>query len=135
MGERAVILVVLAAVVLGGSLLARSMARRRASGVLGQRLPTELSRRLTGPGPSIVYFYGRHSADCRRQSLILDRLAHDQGIVVTRIDAAREDSIAGALSVLTVPSTVVVDDARRVWAINLGLRPGDMLLAQLRDAA
>jgi len=135
MVERAIILVALAVVVLGGSLLARWVARRRTSGALGRRLPAELAGRLTSPGPSIVYFYGRHCADCRRQSIILDQLAQDQGIAVTRVDAARENAIAGALAVMTVPSTVVVDDARRVRAINLGLRPRDILLAQLHGAA
>lgn len=129
------VVVVLAAVVIGLSLLIRGNARRQANAVLSRRLPADLAARMGGEGPGIIYFYGAHCADCRQQSIIVEQLAREEGIALTRIDAAHETEMASALAVMTVPSTVIFDAARRVQAVNLGFRSRAALAAQLRGLA
>ena len=132
MVERTIVALLLIAIVLGVSVAVRSVARRRVERMMGTILPPALVGRLPGGSPGIVYFYGAHCADCRHQAVVLENLAAAQGIAVTRVDAVSESALASALAVMTVPSTVVVDAARRVRAVNLGFRTRDALLAQLR---
>jgi thiol-disulfide isomerase/thioredoxin len=131
--ERTVIALILIALVLIVALAVRARVRRRVGQAVGTSLPPALAARLPGPGPAIVYFYGPHCADCRRQSVVLERLAADQGIAVAHVDAASESALAGTFAIMTVPSTLVIDAAGRVRAINLGFRPYDALRAHLRD--
>jgi thioredoxin-like negative regulator of GroEL len=131
MVDRAIVAVLVIIAVVGVSLLIQAFARRRVKQVVGSTLPTALTERLPGRAPAIIYFYGAHCADCRQQAVVLEKLAGGQGIAVARVDAASESDLADALSVMTVPSTVVVDIGRRIHAVNLGFRSHDHLLAQL----
>jgi thioredoxin-like negative regulator of GroEL len=131
--DRAIVALVVLALVAGVSLLVRAFARRRVEQVVGTTLPTALTARIPGRAPAIVYFYGAHCADCRQQAVALEKLAGGQGIAIARVDAASESALAEKLSIMTVPSTVLVDSGRRVRAVNLGFRAHDDLLAQLRD--
>jgi hypothetical protein len=132
MVERAIVASLLIVIVLGVSVAVRTFARRRVEQKVGTTLPPALAGRLPGRAPAIVYFYGAHCVDCRHQSVVLGKLAAAQGIAVARVDAASESALADSLAVMTVPSTVVVDAARRIRAVNLGFRTHDALLAQLR---
>ncbi len=130
--ERAIVALLVIALVAGVSMLVRASARRRVEQVLGAPLPATLAAKLPGRRPAIVYFYGAHCADCRRQAAVLEKLASGQGIAIARVDAAGEGALAETLSVMTVPSTILVDSGRRVRAVNLGFRAHDDLLAQVR---
>jgi thioredoxin-like negative regulator of GroEL len=133
--ERGMLVIGLALAVLVVALVVRAIVRRRAVDTEGQQLPDALLKRLPGRDAGIVYFYGPHCGTCRQQAAILDRLSGDDGIAVVRVDATSETALADALAVMTVPATVIVDGARRVRAVNLGLRSRDALLTQLRDRA
>ena len=132
MVERAVVALLAVLIVMGVSYLVRTLARRRVEQVVGTILPSALVERLHGRAPAIVYFYGAHCADCRHQAVVLEKLADTYRIAVARVDAASESGLADTLSVMTVPSTVLVDAGRRVRAVNLGFRTHDALLAQVR---
>ena len=133
--ERSAIVVGLIVAVLVASLAIRTLTRRRAAAAEGRELPGELRVRFPDHGPGIVYFYGPRCGSCRQQAAILDSLSNDDGVAVVRVDAASETALADALAVMTIPATVVVDSARVVRAVNLGLRSRDELTAQLRDLA
>jgi thioredoxin-like negative regulator of GroEL len=133
MWERAVVALLVIVLVIGVSLLVRAVTRRRIKQVMGTALPAALTARLPGRTPAIAYFYGAHCADCRQQAAVLEKLAAGQGIAIARVDAASEGALAETLSIMTVPSTVLIDSGRHVRAINLGFRSHDDLLAQLRD--
>ena len=133
--ERALFVTVLVAAVLVAAMLVRAIARRRVAAATGRSLPDALRARFPRRGPGIVYFYGPHCGTCRQQAAILDSLSRDDAIAVVRVDASSEAALAGALAVMTVPATVVVDGALNVRAVNLGLRSRSALVSQLRDFA
>jgi len=129
--ERVLIVVALITVVLAAARAARAVARRKAGVVLDQELPSGLVARLRGNDAGIIFFHGAHCGDCRTQAAILSRLACERGVTITPVDSAHEPEFASALAVLTVPSTVIVDRARRVRAVNLGFRGREALEGQL----
>jgi thioredoxin-like negative regulator of GroEL len=96
-------------------------------------LPAELAARLTNSTPGIVYFYGPHCATCRQQAGVLDRLVEVENVPMLRIDASRETQLADELGVMTVPTTVVVDESKRVRSINAGFRGAEVLREQLHS--
>jgi thioredoxin-like negative regulator of GroEL len=53
---------------------------------------------------------------------------------VIRIDASMQPDVARAFGVLTVPSTVVLEPAGRVVAVNQGFAPSRRLIEQLQSA-
>jgi len=53
---------------------------------------------------------------------------------VIRVDASRQPAVAHAFGVLTVPSTVVLEPAGRVVAVNQGFAPSGRLIEQLQRA-
>ncbi len=133
MVERATILLGLVVALAIVSVLVRHLVRRRAASLAGRPLPGALRTRFAGQGAGILYFYGPRCGSCRQQAAILDQLCVDEGVPVVRLDASREPSLADALAVMTVPATIVVDGARNVRAVNLGLCTREALLAQLRS--
>jgi thiol-disulfide isomerase/thioredoxin len=119
--ERAVIVVAVVALVVIVSLAVRAVGNRRTAEAGTRPLPDALRSRLRGAG--IVYFYGPHCPTCRQQRDVLDSLTVEAGVSVLAIDAVDEPSLARALNVMTVPTTVVVDAATRIREINVGFRP------------
>lgn len=55
-------------------------------------------------------------------------------IRVIKVDASKQPEVARAFGVLTVPSTVVLEPAGRVVAINQGFTPSRRLIEQLQGA-
>lgn len=133
--ERAIIAIALLIVVAACALAVRAIARRRASAAVGSVLPDELRARLPESVPGIVYFYGPHCGTCRQQAAILDQFATERRVPVVRVDAAREPSIADALGVMMVPTTIVVDSASTIRSTNFGFQPEPVLATQLGDIA
>ena|SRR5947209_19491453 len=129
--ERAIVLAGVFVLVIVATLAVRALASRRATAVHGVRLPVELRQRLDGGG--VVYFFGTHCASCRQQGQILDRLSEDTGTSILRINAVEEPKIADSLNILTVPTTVVVDEQHRVRALNPGFRSRQVLESQLSE--
>jgi thiol-disulfide isomerase/thioredoxin len=135
MFERGALVLGVLALVCLVALMVRTVARWRVAAVTGQGLPGELRRRWPERAAGIVYFYGPHCGTCRPQAAILERLSQEEGITVVPVDATREAGLAETLAVLTVPTTVIVDSACHVRAVNPGFRSDAVLAAQLRDLA
>jgi thiol-disulfide isomerase/thioredoxin len=130
--ERLIIVALVVTAALAVTLMVRALARRRVALAEGRPLPSALLSRLPGRDPAIVYFYGPHCGTCRQQAGVLDQIAASGAVPVVRVDATREPTIADALAVLTVPTTVIVDGRRQVRAINPGYRSDRALAAQLQ---
>ena len=131
--DRIALVIVLVVLVVAVSLVVRTVARRRALAATGQALPDELRGRLPDGVPGIVYFYGPHCASCRQQAGIVDRLAAEERVAVIRVDATSSTTLADVFGIMTVPSTVLVDERRTVRSVNLGLRSRDALLLQIEE--
>ena len=129
MSERVVLLLVVVVVVAVALLVARAAVRRRTAGLLGQVLPESVAVR---PGaPTVLYFYGPACAACDTQKRALETLSVD----VVSVDAAREAELAAWAGVMTIPSTAIVDPARRLRAVNHGFKPAAELSEQLAAIA
>ncbi|MCL4544558.1 MAG: thioredoxin family protein [Chloroflexi bacterium] len=132
MVERALIVTTAFAVLLLTAGLVKLLIHIKANAARGVELPSELSERLAQRGgPGVLYFYGSHCGSCQQQAKILHRLAAEHGVTVLQIDATRESAFASAFSVLSVPVTVVFDEALRVQGINHGLSQHADLEVQL----
>lgn len=80
--------------------------------------------------PAVLAFSTASCAECLVQARILDRVSAE-GIRVLRVDAAQRPDVAGAFGVITVPSTVVMDDGGAVVAVNHGLTDAQRIRSQL----
>ena len=110
-------------------LVARAVVRRRTAERLGKVLPQGVA--VSDGAPTVLYFYGPACAACATQQRALETLDVD----VVPVDAAREPELASWAGVLTVPSTAIVDRARRLRAVNHGFKPAPALAEQLAQIA
>jgi thiol:disulfide interchange protein len=91
------------------------------------------------PGPGVtaaVRILAFSSDDCvqchRLQSPALRRVTDARpGVVIQEIDAPSAPELTSRYSVLTVPTTVVLDAAGRAHAVNYGFATSDRLLSQI----
>lgn len=126
MAERALLLIAIVVVLAAGLLLARALVRRRTAERLGEVLPDGVAVGQTS-APTVLYFWGPACAACDSQKRALDTL----GVDVIAVEAAREPALTSWAGVLTIPSTAIVDPARRLRAVNHGFRPAAELSEQL----
>lgn len=83
-------------------------------------------------GPALLYFTTPTCTQCRlQQTPILADLTRQTQVAVHMVDAVEAEGLVRFLGIMTVPTTVWVDQQRRPLAINHGLTP----LAQLRRQA
>ena len=129
MVERVVLLLAVVVVVAVVLLVARTALRRRNAGLIGQALPEGVAVR--SGAPTVLYFYGPACAACDTQKRALETLSVD----VVPVDAAREPELASWAGVMTIPSTAIVDPARRLRAVNHGFKPARELSEQLAAIA
>ena len=134
MTERFLILLIL----LGVSVLAfyawRWLASMRFRRTAGRVLPATVENDLTLGGPTVLYFTTPECSQCRfRQTPILDQLKQSLGVHILAVDAASRPEIADFFGVMTVPSTVLINEQRQPMAINHGLATLAHLQQQLLD--
>lgn len=87
-----------------------------------------------GGKPTILYFATDECVQCRvQQAPALSRLRERLGprLVVKRIDALAQRDVASRYGVLTVPTTVVLDESGEVLAVNLGYTSVEKLARQV----
>jgi len=83
---------------------------------------------------TLLYFYTQQCISCKvQQDPALRQLAETYSgrLSLARLDALEESEIARRFHILTVPSTVVLDQDGRVVDANLGYTPSEKLAAQL----
>jgi thioredoxin 1 len=85
--------------------------------------------------PVVLGFTGEYCLPCKtQQHPALERLRSQVGEAahVEEVDALEHAELAGRYGVLTVPTTVVLDDKRGVVAINYGVTPAEKLYQQVQ---
>ncbi|HEX9037710.1 MAG TPA: thioredoxin family protein [Ktedonobacterales bacterium] len=113
---------------------ARAYAAARKRQALGARLAPELA---AAEGVRVLAFSSEDCSPCHTlQRPALYRLldARQGRVSVVEIDAPTSPELAERYAVLTVPTTVVLDDTGRARAINYGFAPLAKLLEQVDDA-
>ncbi len=134
MTERILILSALILLSLSAFYAWRWLAAYRFRHAAGQALPALVAHDLATVGPTVLYFTTPECSQCRfRQTPILDQLKQRLGVHVLAIDAADCPEVADFFGVMTVPSTVVIDEQRQPTAINHGLATLASLQQQLLD--
>ncbi|MGH2561526.1 MAG: thioredoxin domain-containing protein [Thermomicrobiales bacterium] len=130
--ERAVLALVIVAVVSAAGYALRSWATWRRRRLIGLRLEPSASA-----APRVIAFSSPGCVSCRRQRRVLDAaLAEWAGAVeISYVDAVAEPELARRLGVVVVPTTVVAAPDGRVVGITGDVADVDHLLRQLCEAA
>jgi thioredoxin 1 len=129
--ERLVILSVLLVTALLLTALWRWWLRQRQQKLAKTTLPDVIAQSLP-PGPALLYFTTENCVQCRlQQTPILNQLAQAGTVAVHQVDAVADDQLTRFFGIMTVPTTVWLDQQRRPAAINHGLAS----LAHLRQQA
>lgn len=115
----------------------RWMIQRRTQAVLGQQYTDVLPTGSPARAVTVLAFSSRHCVECRaRQAPVLSQLRTTlDAVQIVHVDAAADPQRAATFNILTVPSTVVLDGAARVVAVNHGFAPLDRLTGQIARAA
>jgi thioredoxin 1 len=84
-------------------------------------------------GPAVVYFWTETCGQCRTmQTPALNRLTETMAAVrMVSVNAVQQPALADRFGVMTVPTTVVIDEAGHLRAINHGYADERTLRAQL----
>jgi thiol-disulfide isomerase/thioredoxin len=104
--------------------------RRLAAAEAVAPLPAEID----GSKPAVLYFTTADCAQCRlQQTPILAQLQNKVDVVVHKLDAIEQEALARFYGIMTVPTTVVLDQRRQPVAVNHGVAPLQKLQAQVRE--
>ena len=89
---------------------------------------------MAGSGPALLYFTTETCAQCRfQQAPIMQQLqVQFAALPVVTLDAVQRQEVARHFGIMTVPSTVLLDDRRVPVAINHGVAPLQKLAAQVQ---
>ena len=79
----------------------------------------------------LLYFRSKQCGTCAAQALYLDQLDAPHRALIQPIDAVQQPDVARQYSVMTLPTTIVVDNQGRVRHINPGLTNPFKLTRQL----
>lgn len=133
MVERAIILLIVTVAAIGLWQLWRYYQGKQLTQLASVRLPDALAGRLP-PGPTVLYFTGAHCAQCRlQQTPILTQLVKAVKINLHTVDAVEEDTIARFYGVMTLPTTILLDQGHRPKVINHGLASLPQLRQQVTE--
>lgn len=84
--------------------------------------------------PTLLYFTGQYCTACKlQQSPIVEKLAASFGeaIIVKQYDVSAHPELASQYRVLTLPTTVVLNQLGQVTHVNYGVTQQTRLEAQL----
>ena len=91
---------------------------------------------LTTGRPALLYFSADYCAPCRlQQTPIVDRLSAQWGhlVTITKCDVTKQPELALRYKILTLPTTVVLDEQGQVVHLNYGVTPEARLEMQLKQ--
>jgi thiol-disulfide isomerase/thioredoxin len=95
--------------------------------------PAPLPVSVDGSKPAVLYFTTADCAQCRlQQTPILAQLQNQVDVVVHKLDAIEQEALARFYGIMTVPTTVVLDQRLQPVAVNHGVAPLQKLQAQVR---
>ena len=96
--------------------------------------PAPLPAEIDGSKPAVLYFTTADCAQCRlQQTPILAQLQNKMDIAVHKLDAIEQETLARFYGIMTVPTTVVLDQRLQPVAVNHGVAPLQKLQAQVRE--
>jgi thioredoxin 1 len=125
LGLGLLLLALLAGILLGARWLYR-LSQVRAS--------RRLASHFAGAGPTVIYFTTPECVVCQRvQEPELEELERrwSKRVSVVKFDAIERKDLADKFRVLTVPTTIVINDAGQVVSVNNGLATAEDLARQL----
>lgn len=133
MVERILWLTIFALALAGGVLAWRRILEREAKRLAAAPISPELAALPLDARPAVLYFTTATCAQCRlQQAPALAAVQQQHGALqVLKFDAVEHQRLAETFHVMTVPTTVVLDRARRPIAINHGLATAEKLLGQI----
>ena len=138
MAERLAIIVLVAVMVTAAVLVIRRWNARRVIELIAQAPLWDALGESPDGRRTLVAFSTPSCAACRTaQAPAIKAVEQQLGaaeIRVIKVDASKQPQVARAFGVLTVPSTVVLEPAGRVVAINQGFVPSRRLIEQLQGA-
>ncbi len=87
--------------------------------------------------PGVLYFTSEECSPCRTQGRTVERGRDGLGgeVNLVKVNVDEEPELAEKWSVLTVPTTVVVDDSGRVGEVNHGVVSEKKLRHQLEGVS
>ncbi len=99
---------------------------------ISRRVP-DLPEGWRAGSPGILYFSSRTCTPCRAQGKAVERLGEESkgALNLVKIDVDGESDLAEKWSVLTVPTTVVLDSGGRIQTVNHGTASEKKLRRQL----
>jgi hypothetical protein len=136
MPERLAIVIVVAIALTSGVIAIRWWSARRL-GALRLADPLWDALGLSPDGRrTLIAFSSPSCGVCHRAQApaikVVEQQLGEDSVRVVRIDAAHQPDVARAFGVLTVPSTVVLEAAGRVIAVNHGFAPSRRLIEQIQ---
>ena len=85
----------------------------------------------TGHGPRVLYFRSDDCTSCATQSQQLEELDAQTRSLIEKVDVDRERERAEAYNILTLPTTLVMDETGEVKYMNYGVVSHRRLREQL----
>jgi len=130
---RLVLAVGLGAIIIAGSLAARSLYRRRIAAHRNEPAADLAARYDLAAGqPAILYLWGERCVQCvALQEPAIDRLSAIHPVQVRKLKAVAEAGLTSRFNILTVPSTVVIGPDHRILGVNIGFTDEQTLGQQL----
>jgi thioredoxin 1 len=137
--SRAGVVVLLGLATYLGILTVRYRIRRRGRRVLAAQASSIPARSTAGSGATWVQILAFSSEDCaqchRMQTPVLRRVVAERAgaVRIVDVDAPTSPELTARYQVLTLPTTVVLDDSGRARAINYGFANSQRLLQQVDE--
>lgn len=130
-----ILLLVIVVVAAAYALLGRWQRRRvQTLGQAALALPIAVASQIAAGRAAVLAFSTASCAECRtRQAPALARLRARLGddVAVVSLDALDHPDLVAQLGILTVPSTVVLNESHQVRHLNLGYASDARLMEQL----
>ena len=134
MAERLIVLLVVILVALAAYGAWRWWQAQRLQTLATAVRPAPLPAGVDGSKPAVLYFTTADCAQCRlQQTPILAQLQNQVDVVVHKLDAIEMEALAHFYGIMTVPTTVVLDQRLQPVAVNHGVAPLLKLQAQVRE--
>ena len=89
---------------------------------------------VTAGKPNLLYFTGEYCAACKfQQTPIIEAISAKFGeaVVVKTVDVSAQPQLASRYQVLTLPTTIIVNEAGQIVHINRGVVGQETLELQL----
>lgn len=95
---------------------------------------------VTSSGPALLYFWSAGCAQCRPQEVQIEEAQavlarRGRTLQVRKVDAVEEKGLAKSMHVMTLPTTIVLDEQGVVAAWNPGLTPSRRIVDQFQRLA